>query len=297
MLSEFYKGGRPSALEIKDDDVTALYEAGERVVFPAAEINYGPAHVWTTKDGTPLPFETADKAEAFLLTASPTFLETIRAGVNRPKKYLLHKDGLQARAIFRWESETGGSITPESSRKTRVFRDSYLSEIAAYKMNQILGLDNLPPTVLRTIDNKEGTLQLWAEQTTRDDDMRRKGILPPAAAPWNRQMSDMRVFDNLINNFDRNQTNILIDENWQMILIDHTRSFSRDKTLYIPEKVTRCSRGLWHALRHLDEAHIRELLSPYLKADEIDALFVRQQRLIELIQDLIVRNGEEEVLF
>lgn len=297
MLSEFYKGGRPSALEIKDDDVTALYESGERVVFPAAKIDYVPGHVWTAKDGTPLPFETLDEIEAFLLTASPTFLETIRAGVNRPKKYLLHKDELQTRAIFRWESETGGTITPEFSHKTRGFRDSYLSEIAAYEMNHILGLNNLPPTVLRTIDNKEGTLQLWAEQTTRDDDMQRKGILPPAVTPWNRQMSDMRVFDNLINNFDRNQTNILIDENWQMVLIDHTRSFARDKTLYLPEKISRCSRGLWYALRHLDEGHVRALLSPYLKTDEIDALFVRQQRLIELIQDLIIRDGEEEVLF
>jgi hypothetical protein len=297
MLSEFYKGGRPSALEIKDDDVTALYEAGDRVVFPPADIKYGPVHVWTGPDGTPLPFQDTDEIEAFLLTASPTFLETIRAGVNRPKKYLLKKEGLQVRAIFRWESETGGSITPESSHKTRSFRDSYLSEIAAYEMNQILGLNNIPPTVLRTIDNKEGTLQLWAEQTTQERHIERDNIPPHMALPWERRKDDMRIFDNLINNQDRNQTNILYNENWEMILIDHTRSFARDQTLYQPEKVTRCSRGLWHALRHLDEAHIRELLSPYLKADEIDALFVRQQRLIELIQDLIIRNGEEEVLY
>jgi hypothetical protein len=298
MLSEFYRGGRPSALEMKNDDVTALYEAGDRVVFPPAIIHYGPAHVWTDQDGTPLPFETADEAEAFLLTASPTFLETIRAGVNRPKKYLLHKDGLQARTIFRHQSEiTGGENIRGSLQRTSFFRDSYLSEIAAYEMNKILGLNNLPPTVLRTIDNKEGTLQLWAEQTTRDDDMRQKGILPPATAPWNRQMSDMYVFDNIINNKDRNQTNILIDENWQMILIDHTRAFAQDKSLFRPEYVTRCSRGLWHALRHLDESLVMERLSPYLKAAEIDALFVRRQRLIELIQDLIDREGEEEVLF
>jgi hypothetical protein len=82
-----------------------------------------------------------------------------------------------------------------------------------------------------------------------------------------------------------------------MILIDHTRSFARDKSLYEPEKVTRCSRGLWHNLRHLDEAQVKERLSPYLNAAEIEALFVRQQRLIELIQDLIDRKGEENVLF
>jgi hypothetical protein len=89
----------------------------------------------------------------------------------------------------------------------------------------------------------------------------------------------------------------LIDENWQMILIDHTRAFAQDKSLFRPEYVTRCSRGLWHALRHLDESLVMERLSPYLKAAEIDALFVRRQRLIELIQDLIDREGEEEVLF
>ncbi len=298
MLSEYYKGGRPSALEIKDDDVMALYEAGERVVFPPAEIDYGPVHVWTAENGTPLPFKTTDEIEAFLLTASPTFLETIRTGVNRPKKYLLHKNGLQVRAIFRWESKTGGTREPvASSHKIRYFRDSYLSEIAAYEMNRILGLNNLPPTVLRTIDGREGTLQLWAEQTTQERHIEQDNIPPRMELPWERRKDDMRIFDNLINNFDRNQTNILYNENWEMILIDHTRSFARDKSLYEPEEVIRCSRGLWHTLRHLDEAKVRERLSPFLEKVEINALFVRRQRLIELIQDLIIRNGEEEVLF
>jgi len=298
MLSEFYKGGRPSALEIKYDDVTALYEAGERVVFPPAEIEYGRVHVWTAQDGTPLPFETADEIEAFLLTASPMPVETIRTGVNRPKKMLLQKNGLQVRAIFRHQSEIGKIKKPVGpSRKSRYFRDSYLSEIAACEMNQILGLNNLPPTVLRTIDGKKGTLQLWAEQTTQERHIERDNIPSHMSLIWERRKDDMRIFDNLINNVDRNQTNILYNENWEMILIDHTRSFARDESLFRPEYVTRCSRGLWHALRHLDEAQVKERLSPYLEAVEIDALFVRRQRLVELIQDLIIRNGEEEVLF
>lgn len=107
----------------------------------------------------------------------------------------------------------------------------------------------------------------------------------------------MRVFDNLINNIDRNQTNILIDDDWRLILIDHTRSFARDHSLPKPEQVVQCSRGLWHALRHLKEADVREHLSPYLETAEIDALFVRRERLVQLIQDLIIRNGEENVLF
>ena len=107
----------------------------------------------------------------------------------------------------------------------------------------------------------------------------------------------MRVFDNLINNIDRNQTNILIDQNWRLILIDHTRTFARDTSLPNPEKISHCSRGLWHSLRHLDEVVVRNRLSPYLSKLEIDALFVRRDRLVQLIQDLIEQEGEENVLF
>ena len=127
-------------------------------------------------------------------------------------------------------------------RKTRFFLDSYLSEMAAYEMNRLLGLDNMPPTVFRTLNRSEGTLQLWAEGTMLDRERAQKKILPPEALPWNRQMYDMRVFDNLINNFDRNQTSILIDPNWRMILIDHTRSFARDRSLPRPEQVIHCTR-------------------------------------------------------
>ena len=277
------------------DDVTAVYEAGDRVGFPPTQIDYGPTHVWTGPDGTPLPFETVDEIEAFLLTASPTSVKTIRTGVNRPKKVLLQKNGLQVEAIFRYQSKI--DVTIEPGQPTQYFRDSYLGEIAAYEMNHILGLDNMPPTVLRTIGGREGTLQLWAEQTTPYRERLQDKVLPPEARPWNRQMSDMYVFDNVINNIDRNQTNILIDENWQMILIDHTRSFARDESLFRPEKITRCSRGLWHALRHLDEAQVKERLSPYLKEAEIESLLVRRDLQVELIQDLIDRNGEEKVLY
>ena len=129
-----------------------------------------------------------------------------------------------------------------------------------------------------------------------DRERAQKEILPPEVFPWNRQMCDMRVFDNLINNFDRNQTNILIDPNWRMVLIDHTRSFGRDRSLPNPEQVTRCSRGLWYALRHLDEVQVRTRLSPYLSQSEIGALLFRRELLIELIQELIDQKGEAEVL-
>ncbi len=297
MLSEFYKGGRASALEIRDDDVTAVYENGERVAFPAPEIDYGPAHIWVGEDGDSLPFKTVGEIEAFLKSAVPVSTEVITTGVNRPRKVLLEKDGIKLRGIFRYESEIDHQKSVVGSdKKERYFRDSFLGEIAAYEMNRLLGLDNMPPTVFRKIDGKRGTLQLWAEKTMPDRQRARMNILPPESRPWNKQMSDMRVFDNLINNIDRNQTNILIDDNWRLIMIDHTRAFSRDMSLPRPEQVIRCSRGLWHALRSLDEAEVKRRLAPYLSQAEIDALFVRRQLLIRHIMDAIDQYGEENVL-
>jgi len=299
MLSEFYEGGQASALEMKNGDVFAFYEKGERYQFPPPKADYGIEHVWTDLDGNLLPFDTVKEIELSLETASAVSTEVITTGVNKPQKVLLEKDGVRFNAIFRYQSETQlRRSVPGSRSRTRYFRDSYHSEIAAYEMNGILGLNNIPPTVYRTLNGVTGTMQLWAEQTMMEYNIAPEDILPPGlATPYNRQKRDMRVFDNLINNIDRNRTNILFDNNGRLILIDHTRSFAMDRTLPRPEEVVGCSRRLWHVLRHLDESEVRRRLSPYLKSSEIDALFVRQQLLIELIQDIIKRNGEENVLF
>ncbi|NLD39229.1 MAG: hypothetical protein GX654_20420 [Desulfatiglans sp.] len=267
--------------------------------FTPQKIDYGPDHVWTGPDGRPLPFNTLDDTMAFLAVAEPIHTEIIRSGVRRPVKYLLKKDGVEVNAIFRHESRVDNSSSPAvgTAKGSRYFRDCYKSEIAAFEVNRLLGLNNMPPTIFRSINRKKGTLQLWAEGTMTDKKRAKEKILPPNEPSWNKQMWDTQVFDNLINNIDRNQGNILIDSNWRLILIDHTQSFSRDVTLPNPEKVTHCSRGLWHNLRHLDEAVVQNLLEPYLNRMEMNSFFKRREKLIELIQGLIDKKGEENVLF
>lgn len=269
------------------------YQSGDENKSPPPKINYGPDHVWIDKDGAPLPFDTLDDILGFLLTAEPIKSETIRTGVNRPEKVLLKKGDVEVYAIFRYQS-----MTEKPTRGgDRYFRDCCKGEIAAFEINRLLGLNNIPPTVYRTVNSRQGTLQLWAEGSISDRERMEKGIQPPDMLPVKKQDWDMDVFDNLINNIDRNQTNILIDSNWRLILIDHTRTFARDSSLPNPEKVERCSRGLWYALRNLDEDVVQNRLSPYLSKMEIGAIFRRQKRLIRHIQNLIDRKGEEKVLF
>lgn len=121
MLSIYYKGGRASALEVKDDEVTAIYESGEKVSFPSPVIDYGPPIVWKYEDGDPLAFDTIEDIEKFLLTSEISTSEIITTGVNRPLKVTLEKDGHKINAIFRHQSksenlETGGP-GPRSGKK------------------------------------------------------------------------------------------------------------------------------------------------------------------------------------
>ena len=256
-------------------------------------------YTWVGPTGDPLPFESFQDAEEFLAASEVARSKTRREGVNKYKKVVLDNDGIWANSIFRWENvvKRPGFDTTSLGKKSRHFRDSYESEVAAYKVNEILGLNNIPPTVYREVEGRSGSVQLWMEKTTKEVDRRKKGTKPPDATSWNRQSHNMRVFDNLINNIDRNQSNILIDKDWNLWYIDHTRSFAMDESLPTPEKVSRCSRSLYNALKQMDEDLVRETLAPLLRGAEVDAFFVRREKLIKILEDRVAEVGESKVFY
>jgi hypothetical protein len=255
-------------------------------------------HTFLGPTGDPLPFKSFQDAEEFLASSEVARSKTRREGPNKYKKVVLDNDGIWANSIFRWENVVRlPDITGSSTMASRHFRDSYESEVAAYKINEILGLYNIPPTVYREIEGRSGSVQLWMEKVTKEVDRRKKGTIPPDTTSWNRQSHDMRVFDNLINNIDRNQSNILIDKDWNLWYIDQTRSFAMDETLPSPEKISRCSRSLYNALKEMDEDLVRETLSTLLRAAEVDAFFVRREKILKILEDRIAEVGESNVFY
>ncbi len=256
-------------------------------------------YTWLGPTGDALPFESFEEVEDFLLEAGVARAKTRREGANKYKKVVLDKEGVWANSIFRWENIVRRpEFDPTSfGEEKRHFRDSYESELAAYKINEILGLNNIPPTVYREVQGRSGSIQIWMEKVMKEVDLARKGTKPPDVTSWNRQKRDMYVFDNLINNIDRNQNNILIDKDWNLWLIDHTRSFAMDSTLPAPDKVSRCSRSLYNALKQMDEDLVKETLASILQEAEVDAFFVRREILIKLLEDRVAEMGESEVFY
>ena len=135
------------------------------------------------------------------------------------------------------------------------------------------------------------------ENAMTEFDRRERDLSPPDATDFTRQMSEMRVFDNIINNIDRNQGNMLIDQGWNLWLVDHTRSFGRDARLPAEQSVRRCSRDFWQRLQSLDDAAVQERLGPYLGKFEIRRLLQRRDKVVAKLESLIAEHGEDKVLF
>jgi hypothetical protein len=250
---------------------------------------------WVGPDGETLPFQTADDALEFLRTADITSVKRLTIGVNATFKMTLERNGVVAHASFR-------TVNQSARRKNLAtgtvlnFKDSYKSEVSAYELSRLLDMHEVPPAVLRTWDDKDGSLQLWIEQSQMEIERLKAHQPLPNGRVW-LQLFDMRVFDNVIGNIDRNQGNILYDRLGRLWLIDHTRSFSRSPRLPDAGSLTRCSISLWNALHHLEMGQIRSHLSDTLYKTEMKALLQRRDTVIRILQAKIDQRGRGAVLF
>ncbi len=164
------------------------------------------------------------------------------------------------------------------------FWEAYQSEIAAYQLARLLGLDMVPPTVERRVGTDLASVQLWVEGCRVIKDVDQSAC--PRPVEWARQVCRQRAFDNLIANIDRNAGNILVDGEWNMILIDHSRAFANDRMPFEKE-MTRIDRAFFERLKALDEASVLKQVRPWLMSDG-------QARDILERRDKIVRRLEKE---
>lgn len=249
-------------------------------------------------DGQPLPFDSREEVLDFLRTAREISSRELSEGITRARKLRLRREGVEAHAVFHHVNHSEQTVKRLPNGNVVMYlRDSYLSQAAAFEMSRLLGMTVVPPTVLRVSGGQRGSAQLWIEEAMTEERRQRQDPEPPDHTLWNQRYADMRVFDNLINNIDRNLGNMLVDSRWNLWLIDHTRSFGRDRSLPQPETVTRCSRGLWTSLRQLDRSETRRRLRPLLSAAELQAVFSRRDKLVSLLERRVSELGEKAVIF
>ena len=238
-----------------------------------------------------------DEKERFLRTAKVISVEEIGHGVTHPRKAMMELNGVTHAAQIQSVDKPLGPFFG-SDGTTAPMRDSWRFNVAAYKIDRLLGLKMSVPAISRKFEDKPSAFTWWADDVKGEeiDRIKNNWVLPDQAA-FDRTIELSRVFDELIINIDRNHSNLLITNSYDVVLIDHTRCFIPYGKIRNVENLTRCSRPLLRSMRALQRLAVQKATEGFLTAEEITAMMSRRDRIVGFFDAKVKTEGEANVLF
>ena len=236
--------------------------------------------------------------ETFLKKAKIVSAKDLGVGVTLPKKLTLEMNGVTRNAVFKSIDDSKGRMATYAKGQGEVaFQDSWQCEIPGYVVDMIIGLGWVPATVERTVNGETGSVQLWIQSRFSEAERNKQGVNPTDTVQWRRNVLKMRLFDELIYNVDRHANNVLITEDFDLRLIDHSRAFRPYDKLKSPEVLTQFSRELLEGIKKLEYQDLRKKVGRYLQIGQIQALIKRRDLILALADKLIKERGEAAVLY
>ena len=218
--------------------------------------------------------------EEFLRTEPFSRFEEVPVGVTKPKRAYFAPGGLVASVAWK--------VLPPG--RPHGYWESYKSEIAAYELDKLLKMNMVPPVVEKRWKGDLGAAVLWLKPVRPW-----KEVDPlPKPDKWNRQAVAMKMFDNLIGNPDRNAGNLLVDNDWNLFLIDHSRAFVSDKKL--PATMVRIDKELWERMKALDEPTLTAAIGKWIDGGELRAILARRDKM-QVAIDKLLKNGNESLVY
>jgi len=228
----------------------------------------------------------AAEMETYLKSAVPDHVENTAVGVTKPQHIFLKPGG-----PF---TEMAWKVLPPGMYNG--YHESHKAEVAAYEFDKILGMNMVPPTVLRTLNGKEGAAVMWINGTKSFKEL--NGVPTPPGryqAEWNRELVFAKMFDDLIGNPDPNLGNWLKDDEWNIVLIDHSRSFVAVKDM--PHELSRVHKGLWDKMTALTEEQLAASpLGQLLDKKELHSIFERRAIMAKTVEKLVKAKGNAAYL-
>ena len=237
-------------------------------------------------------------AEEFLQKAKVVTARELGTGITRPLRVTLQLNGVTHDGIFKDIDESKPGATSMAGGKIDVaYQDSWQCEIAAYVVDRIIGLGLVPATIQKDVRSRRGSLQWFVESKMTEAKRVADKISPPDAEAWNQQMLKVRLFDQLIANVDRHLNNLLVTENFEVRLVDHSRSFRINRELLNPEDLTRFSRSLLDGIKQLNKPDLKKKVKSYLSDPQIERLLQRRDAILALADKLVKERGEAAVIY
>jgi hypothetical protein len=184
----------------------------------------------------------------------------------------------------------------------------YKRERAAYLVDKFLGFNLVPPTVIRKINNQDGSFQefipdakTYSECQFSDSEEDREQI---QGDTWRSEAIKLWIFDYIIYNSDRNKGNLLI-KNGKISVIDNGGTFAADKldrvvdfyNVSIPEEI---KSNVAHLISNEQNQNaLKTLLSELLSPGEVEAFFFRVKAIGKIMAEKgkISFDDEKELTF
>ncbi len=228
------------------------------------------ARIWEGRSG---------EYETYLRTAEIDHFDEVPLGVTHPKRAYFKPGGMVASVAWK--------VLPPG--RPSGYWESYKSEIAAYELDKLLGMGMVPVAVEKRWKGETAAAILWLSPIHSWKEMEPR----PKPAKWVRQVARMKMFDNFICNKDRNAGNLLVDDDWNLYLIDHSRAFINDRDLAV--KMEHIDREFWDKIAGLDEPALTATLGKWVDKVNIKAMLLRRDKMRLAIDKLVAANGEAAV--
>jgi hypothetical protein len=241
---------------------------------------------------------TKDQMKHFLLTAKVINSHESNKGVTNTVRLTLSDGTITHDASFQPINVHGGFKQFNDGSSEAVFVDSYKYNIAAYRLAEMIGFDDMMPVyVERMWKGNSGSLSWWLPVKMDDADRMKRKIQPPDQEAWNLQMYKIRVFDELVSDADANLTNVLIGDDWKLWRVDFTRAFRLSTNLRDTKDLVRCDRHLFEKIKALNGDEFAEKTKDCLTKPEIKGVMARRDKIVAQFQQMIAAQGESAILY
>ena len=231
--------------------------------------------------------------EEFLLNAKVRTRKSLSVGITNSERATLD-DGRMRHDAHLQDIDEYKPVFQGAQGTQLNFRDNYIFNVAAYRLDRLINLNMVPVSVERKVAGRTSSVTWWIDDVLMMEKERyQKKIAPRDALGWNDQMYNVRVFNELVANTDPNLGNVLITEDWKIRLIDFTRAFRADKQVRKPENLPhRVDRRVFEGLKALDAESLQSRLGDTLRSSEIKGLLARRDEIVEYFDRLIAQKGE-----
>jgi len=170
------------------------------------------------------------------------------------------------------------------------FLESYKHNVAAFRLDRILGLGMVPVAVERTLPGRTAAFTWWVDRVRMTEKQRFLArIQPPDVRAWNYQVRRVRVFQELISNTDQNLGNLLITKEWRIQITGHTRAFRAVRHLRFAEGTAGVDPDFLDSLERLEFSELDGRLRPWLNRAQVDALLARRDAILAWIEKTQLR--------